>query len=132
MRLNYAISFGVIVVAVAISAALSLHLFRSPRGPAIYVTGTVLVVENQTRDPWHDVKVTINAYYNGMAPALEAGGRLEAPLSTLVSGLGYRFNTAREHVMTVEVHATGADGQPVALKWDETSGMVDASAERGK
>jgi hypothetical protein len=132
MPLKYAMSFGVILVAVAISAALSMHLFSRSRGPAIYVNGTVLVVENQTRQPWHDVRVTINAYYQGRSPTVDAGGRLEAPLSTLVSGFGYRFNTAREHVMTVEVHATDAGGRPVALKWDEKSGMVGAGEEQGK
>ena len=131
--MKYAISIGVILLAVAISAALSLHLASGAAGPAIYVNGSVLVIENQTRQPWHDVKVTINAYYSGMSPTLEAGARLEAPLSSLVTGLGYRFNTAREHVMSVEVHATDASGKPVALKWDEKSGKVeDDSGEQGK
>lgn len=131
--MKYAISIGVLLVAVAISAALSLHLFSGAQGPAIYVrNGTVLVIENQTQQPWHDVKVTINAYYGGMSPTLEAGGRLEAPLNSLVSGLGYRFNTAREHVMSVEVHATDPNGKPVGLRWDEHSGKVVDETETGR
>lgn len=131
--MKYAISIGVILLAVAISAALSLHRFDAATGPAIYVNGSVLVIENQTRQPWHDVKVTVNAYYAGVSPTLEPGGRLEAPLSSLVTGLGYRFNTAREHVMSVEVHATDATGKPIALNWNEKSGKVeDESGERGK
>lgn len=120
-----AVSIGVVVAAIAISAVLSWHPFGAgSQGPAIHVDGRRLVVENQTRQPWHDVTVTVNAYYRGAAPTLEPGGRLEAPLDSLVSGLGYRFNTAREHVMRVEVRATNSRGKPVALDWDETSGKV--------
>lgn len=130
--MKYGISIVVVLVAVAISAALSLHRFDGSHGPAISVNGSVLVIENQTRQPWHDVKVTVNAYYGGMSPTLEAGGRLEAPLSTLVTGLGYRFNTAREHVTSVDVHALDPDGRPVRLTWDEKSGQVEEDGGRGK
>ena len=61
----------------------------------------------------------MNAYYRGGSRTLSAGGRLEAPLANFETGLGQRFNTAREHVMRVEVRATDASGKPVALDWDE-------------
>ena len=57
-----------------------------------------------------------------MSPRLAAGGRLEAPLASFVTGLGQRFNTAREHISRVEVRATDAAGNPVALDWDEKTG----------
>lgn len=119
-----AVSIGVVVAGVAVSAMLWWHPLGGAEGPAIHVDGTRLVVENQTRQPWHNVIVTVNAYYEGVSPTLEPGGRVEAPLGSLVSGLGYRFNTAREHVMSVEVRATDAHGKPVALHWDEKSGQV--------
>jgi hypothetical protein len=90
--------------------------------PPIYLHGEWLVIENQTKMEWRDVSVTVNAYYKGVAPRLSPGGRLEAPLRGFVTGLGQRFDTAREHVARVEVRATDATGRPVALDWDETSG----------
>ena len=90
--------------------------------PPIRQHGSWIVVENQTKSAWKNVSVTINAYYRGVSPALSAGGRLEAPLGSFVTGLGQRFNTAREHVMSVEVRATDAAGNPVALDWDEKTG----------
>jgi hypothetical protein len=90
--------------------------------PPIRQRGAWLVIENQTKLPWKDVSVTLNAYYRGVSPALAAGGRLEAPLANFVTGLGQRFNTAREHIGRVEVRATDAAGNPVVLDWDEKTG----------
>jgi hypothetical protein len=87
--------------------------------PPIRQQGAWLVVENQTNQAWRDVTVTLNAYYRGTSPTLAAGGRLEAPLANFVTGLGQRFDTAREHVSRVEVRATDAAGRPVVLDWDE-------------
>ena len=90
--------------------------------PAIRQRGAWIVVENQTKQPWRDVSVTVNSYYRGVSPTLSAGGRLEAPLANFVTGLGQRFNTAREHIARVEVRATDGAGNPVALDWDEKTG----------
>ncbi len=90
--------------------------------PPIRQRGAWLVVENQTKQPWRDVSVTLNSYYRGVSPTLSAGGRLEAPLAGFVTGLGQRFNTSREHIARVEVRATDASGQAVALDWDEKTG----------
>ena len=90
--------------------------------PPIRQHGSWLVIENQTRSPWKDVKVTLNSYYGGTAPTLAPGGRLEAPLAGFTTGLGQRFNTAREHISRVEVRATDAWGKPVLLEWDEKTG----------
>src|SRR4029453_18762442 len=87
--------------------------------PPIRQRGAWLVIENQTASPWKDVSVTLNAYYRGVSPALAAGGRLEAPLAGFVTGLGQRYDTSREHISRVEVRATDAAGNPVALDWDE-------------
>jgi len=89
--------------------------------PPIRQQGSWIVVENQTKQPWRNVTVTINSYYRGGSAELAAGGRLEAPLANFETGFGQRFNTAREHVARVEVRATDADGKPVALDWNEKS-----------
>ena len=100
--------------------------------PPIRQRGAWLVVENQSKSPWTNVSVTLNAYYRGVSPTLAAGGRLEAPLGGFVTGLGQRFNAAREHIGHVEVRATDAAGNPVALDWDEKTGppLVQEGQER--
>ena len=100
--------------------------------PPIRLNGAWIVVENQTRIEWRDVSVTINAYYKGVAPRVAPGGRLEAPLSGFVTGLGQRFNTARERVWRVEVRATDAAGTPVALDWDEKTDKPLAEQLKGR
>jgi hypothetical protein len=106
---------------IGIVAVLLLAACR-PELPPIRQKGSWIVVENHTKSPWKDVSVTVNAYYRGVSPALSAGGRLEAPLANFVTGLGQRFNTAREHISRVEVRATDASGNHVALDWDEKTG----------
>src|SRR6476469_9291129 len=110
-----------VLAIITIMAALWLTACRAEL-PPIRQRGAWLVVENQTKSPWKDVSVTLNAYYRGASPALAAGGRLEAPLAGFVTGLGQRFNAAREHVSRVEVRATDASGHPVVLDWDEKTG----------
>ncbi len=91
---------------------------RAPAEP-IRVEGQRLIVENATRRAWRGVSVTINAYYRVKADTIDPGGRLETPLGNLETGLGQRFDTAREHVTRVEVRATDASGQPVSIDWDD-------------
>jgi hypothetical protein len=74
----------------------------------------------------------VNAYYKGVAPRVAPGGRLEAPLGGFVTGLGQRFDTSRERVWRVEVRATDAGGQAVALEWDEKTGKPLAEQLKGR
>ena len=87
--------------------------------PPIRLNGRTLVVENQTKTEWRNVTVTVNAYYRGTTTALAPGAELDAGLSNFVTGLGQRFDPSRETVHTVEVRATDAAGQPVALDWSD-------------
>jgi hypothetical protein len=88
-------------------------------GAPIRIEGARVVVENQTAEAWHDVSVTINAYYRVRTQSIDPGGRLETPLASLETGLGQRFNPAREHVARVEVRATDPSGKRVAIDWDD-------------
>jgi hypothetical protein len=119
------------MVAASLAAAILLAGCRAEL-PPIRQNGTWIVVENQTKSPWTHVSVTVNAYYRGVSPALSAGGRLEAPLANFVTGLGQRFDTAREHISRVEVRATDASGNPVALDWDEKTGPPLVQEQEGK
>jgi hypothetical protein len=87
--------------------------------PPIRLNGRTLVVENQTKREWRNVTVTLNGYYRGTATTLAAGAQLDAGLSNFVTGLGQKFDPGREAVHTVEVRATDALGQPVALDWSD-------------
>jgi hypothetical protein len=85
--------------------------------PPIRVSRTALIVENHSREEWHDVTVTVNGYYRGTSKTLAPGGRLDASLANFVTGLGQRFDSNRERVQKVEVRATDASGRPVSLDW---------------
>lgn len=111
----------VLVVLAALVALVPLSRCRAEL-PPIRQRGAWLVIENQSKSPWRDVTVTLNSYYRGVSPTLSPGGQLEAPLGSFVTGLGQRFNTAREQVRRVEVRATDGAGNPVAIDWDENTG----------
>lgn len=114
-----------VLIVLAVLGVAGVMVYRS-RGagdlPPIRQRGAWLVIENQTGSPWRDVNVTLNSYYRGVSPTLSAGGRLEAPLASFVTGLGQRFSPSGERVQRVEVRATDGAGQPIALDWDEKTG----------
>ena len=114
--------FGVSVRVLGLVTLLALAAGCRTEFPPSRQRGAWLVVENQTPGEWTNVTVTLNAYYRGASPKLAAGGRLDAPLANFVTGLGQRFNAAREHISRVEVRATDAAGKPVTLDWDEKTG----------
>jgi hypothetical protein len=87
-----------------------------PRESIVVDEGTV-AVENQTRNEWRNVKVTINDHFSGGTAVLLPGGRLNAPLSQFQTGLGQKFDRGRQSVFKVEVTATEPDGKPVTLTW---------------
>jgi hypothetical protein len=121
-----------LVLALAVAALVLFSAGCHTELPPIRQRGAWLVVENQTKSEWKSVSVTLNAYYRGVSPTLAAGGRLEAPLANFVTGLGQRFNPAREHIGRVEVRATDPAGNPVVLDWDEKTGppLVQEGRER--
>ena len=97
-------------------AALTLAAACRQSEPPIRINGTALVVENQTREQWRDVVVTVNGYYRGTAGTLAPGARLDANLGNFVTGFGQRFDPKRERVRVVQVKATDASGNPVTLE----------------
>jgi hypothetical protein len=109
---------GARVPAVLLACTMVLVLVSCRRAvEPIRVDRGQLVIENQTKNEWHNVTVTVNAYYRGGARTLAPGGRLEGPLGNFVTGLGQRFDVNRERVWRVEVRAT-SDAGPVALDWN--------------
>jgi hypothetical protein len=88
----------------------------TPRDPIVVSEG-VLVLENQTRREWRNVRITINDHFTGGAPTLLPGGLLTAPLRNFETGFGQPFDRGRMSVFKVRVSATDIDGEPVALSW---------------
>jgi hypothetical protein len=89
----------------------------SPARDPIIVQEGMITLENQTSSAWRDVRITVNDHFVGGSPLLEAGGRMNAPLSQFVTGFGQRFDRGRMSVKTIEVTATNARGEPVKLDW---------------
>jgi hypothetical protein len=87
-----------------------------PRDPIVVSEG-MLVLENQTRREWRDVRITVNDHFTGGAPSLLPGGLLTAPLRDFQTGFGQHFDRGRMSVFKVRVSATDIDGEPVALSW---------------
>jgi hypothetical protein len=78
--------------------------------------GTVVVL-NQTSSDWRNVVITVNDHFRGGTPTLAAGGRMAAPLTQFQTAFGQRFDRVSQGVTKIELTATDASGQPVALAW---------------
>jgi hypothetical protein len=88
----------------------------APRDPIVVDEG-MITVENQTDHEWRNVRIMVNHHFGGGTAALEAGGRLNAPLSQFQTGFGQKFDRGRQSVFKVEVTARSADGKTVTLTW---------------
>ncbi len=111
------------VVVVCAAAAIAWYLYaasgdsRSFAEPITIAEGTV-VVHNSTDREWRNVVITVNHHFHGGAPTLAAGGRLNAPLSQMVTSHGQRYDRSRQTVFKVEVTATDGKGEAVRLDWE--------------
>lgn len=81
----------------------------------IRIDGTVLTVENLTRDEWRNVEIWVNDHYRVTRSSMPPGERFGIPLNAMVAGWGQRFDPRRQVVQGVEVTATTAAGRPVTL-----------------
>ncbi len=87
--------------------------------PPVLVEGGTVTVHNQTDQDWKNVLVTVNDHFRGGANELKAGGRMNAPLSQLTTGLGQKW-TQGTGVRKVHVKAEKPDGTALELTWDPT------------
>lgn len=102
---------AVLLALVALATACS-----TPRDPITIDEGTV-TVENMTAEDWREVKIVVNYHFAGGVPRLEAGGRVNAPLSRFQTAFGQQFDRGRQSVFRIDVTATDARGKPVTLTW---------------
>ncbi len=78
----------------------------------------MLTVDNRTSHDWRTVEIWVNQYFRATAPVIAAGGRLQVPLNTFVSGYAQRFEPQRLPIRDVRLTATQPDGTPVKLDKD--------------
>jgi hypothetical protein len=107
---------GLGLPAAVLTCALLGSACEEPRD-AIVVAENRITIENQTRQRWTQVEVWLNDHYRVVAPALEAGGRLDVPLDTFVAGYGQRFDRRRQSPFGIEVTARTESGAEVRLVW---------------
>ena len=88
----------------------------TPRDPIVIRDG-MLVLENQSRREWRNVRVTINDHFTGGVRSLMPGGLMNAPLRDFQTGFGQRFDRGTMSVKKVTVSATDSAGEAVALAW---------------
>src|SRR3954447_19735109 len=86
----------------------------APPDPITVDNGTVVVL-NQTKKEWRNVVVTVNDHFRGGAPSIPPGGRMAAPLTQFQTAFGQHYDRSRQNVNKIELTATDADGQPVAI-----------------
>jgi hypothetical protein len=97
-------------------AALVVSACEKPREPILVEEGAV-TIENLTSEEWRDVKIVVNHHFAGGVPRLEAGGRVNAPLSRFVTAFGQQFDRGRQSVFKVDVTAKDSTGKLVTLTW---------------
>jgi hypothetical protein len=95
----------------------------SPARPPIALSEGTVIVQNQTKQEWRKVVVTVNDHFRAGAASLAPGGRLLAPLNQFQTAFGQHFDRGRQSVAKIELSATDGDGKPVSLKW--TGGRVN-------
>lgn len=91
----------------------------TPPAPPISLQDGTVRVQNQSAEEWRNVRIVVNHHFGGGAASLPPDGVLNAPLSRMQTGLGQKFDRARQSVFRVEVTATTAGGEPVRLLWPE-------------
>ena len=101
-----------IVLAIALGAAACTKVIE----PITVDEGEITVL-NLTEAEWRDVKIVVNHHFAGGVPRLEAGGRVNAPLSRFQTALGQKFDRGRQSVFKVEVTAKEPSGKLVTLTW---------------
>ena len=106
------LSAVLIVLAIVLGAAACTKVIEP-----ITVDEGEIVVLNLTESEWRDVKIVVNHHFAGGLPRLEAGGRINAPLSRFQTAMGQKFDRGRQSVFKVEVTATEPSGKLVTLTW---------------
>ena len=89
----------------------------SPARPPIALSEGTVIVQNQTKQEWVKVVVTVNDHFRAGANSLAPGGRLLAPLNQFQTAFGQHFDRGSQSVAKIELTATDGDGKPISLKW---------------
>jgi hypothetical protein len=105
------------IITIALAAAWFLWQRGCERAlPDISLDGGAIVVRNQTKENWTNVRIWVNEYYSGMAREIRAGGFVREPVSRFVAAQGQTI-TLGMSITSVVVLGTTESGQPVRVAW---------------
>ena len=93
-----------------------------PARPPIALSEGTVIVQNQTKQEWGKVVVTVKRI---SAQGPPRGPRRTAPRAaqSVPDGVRSALRSGRQSVAKIELTATDGDGKPISLKW--TGGRVN-------
>jgi hypothetical protein len=113
MRRHLAIS----VVFVALAAGWFVWQRGCERAlPDIAVEGGAILVRNQSRENWTNVRVWVNDYYSGTASEIRAGSFVRESITRFVAAQGQTLKSTAA-ITSVVALGTSESGAPVRLVW---------------
>ena len=107
------------VISIGILAAILGVWTLSQRGcaralPDIAVDSGAIIVRNQTKENWNNVRIWVNDYYSGTASEIRAGSFLREPVTRFVAAQGQTLKVTAS-VTSVVVLGTTASGAPLRV-----------------
>jgi hypothetical protein len=115
-------AFAIVTTAMLVASGCS-----SKTADPLTLEGNRLTVDNRTSSDWNDVEIWLNRYFRITARSIPAGGRLQAPLDSFVSGYGQRFDFRRMQVTDLRLTARLPNGEPLEIKKQfEVGGLAGA------
>jgi hypothetical protein len=122
-----------LTVACALAVAVAVSACYKPPPETLTLSGSMLTIDNRSKQEWSNVEVWLNTYYRITAQSIPAGGRLQAPLNFFVAGLGQRFNYDKMQIRDLRLTATLPDGKRIEVKKDfEGDGLKGALSGMAK
>jgi hypothetical protein len=82
----------------------------------ISIDGGAILVRNQTKEDWKNVRIWVNDYYSGTASEIRAGSFVREPVTRFVAAQGQKLQSTTP-ITSVVVLATSASGTPVRIPW---------------
>jgi hypothetical protein len=113
-----------IVTALIVAAATFALVACQPPPDPIVVQRHRVTINNPTDEPWHDVVVNVNGYYQVQTRELGPKGRLDAPVDRMQNAYGRFFDPKRERVREVKLTATTEGGGRIEHTWRDEGGLV--------
>ena len=82
----------------------------------ITIDDGAILVRNQTKEDWRNVRIWVNDYYSGTASEIRAGSFVREPVTRFVAAQGQTLKSTTR-ITSVVVLATSANGASVRVPW---------------